>query len=103
MKLVVAAPATGVILPSPNTSANSSESAIRNGGCAILPTTTQLGRKSGFWKHFHPAAAYRSSLANNNALAWTRPLPDKGKRTVLTTEQINDLHRLSHINNLRRR
>jgi hypothetical protein len=33
-------------------------------------------------------------LANNNALAWMRFLPDKGKRTVLSTEQINDLHRL---------
>lgn len=68
------------ILPSLNTTAKSSESGIRSGGCAILPTTTQLGRKSGFWKHFRLAAAHRWNLANNNALVWMRLPPDKGKR-----------------------
>jgi hypothetical protein len=59
-----------------------------------LPTTTQLQRKSGFWKHFRLAAAHRSNLANNNVLASIRFPPDKGNRTMLSTEQINDLHRL---------
>ena len=66
----------------------------RRRGLSILPTTTQLRRKSGFWKHFRLAAAHRWNLANNNVLAWMRFLPDKGKRTMLSTEQINDLHRL---------
>ena len=33
-------------------------------------------------------------LANNNVLASIRFPPDKGNRTMLSTEQINDLHRL---------
>jgi hypothetical protein len=33
-------------------------------------------------------------LANNNVLASIRFPPDKGKRAMLSTEQINDLHRL---------
>src|SRR6266571_823634 len=61
---------------------------------SILPTTTQLRRKSGFWKHFRPAAAHRGNLANNNVLASIRFPPDKGNRAMLSTEQINDLYRL---------
>ena len=34
------------------------------------------------------------NLANNNVLACIRFPPDKGKRAMLSTEQINDLHRL---------
>jgi transposase len=59
-----------------------------------LPTTTQLQRKSGFWKYFRLVAAHSSNLANNNVLASIRFPPDKGNRTMLSTEQINDLHRL---------
>src|SRR5437899_11122828 len=59
-----------------------------------MPTTTQLRRKSGFWKHFRPAAAHIANLANNNVLASIRFPPDKGNRVMLSIEQINDLHRL---------
>jgi transposase len=34
------------------------------------------------------------NLANNNVLAWIRFSPDKGNRAMLSTGQINDLHRL---------
>jgi transposase len=61
---------------------------------SILPTTTQLQRKSGFSKYFHPAAAPIVNLANNNVLAWIRFPLDKRNRAMLSTEQINDLHRL---------
>src|SRR5713226_8072571 len=92
-------PSTGggagrAIRPSSNATDNSNESGIISGGFAILPTTTQLRRKSGFWKHFRPAAAHRPNLANNNVLASIRFPPDKGSRAMLSTEQINDLYRL---------
>jgi transposase len=38
--------------------------------------------------------ARRANLANNNVLASIQFPPDKGKRAMLSTEQINDLHRL---------
>jgi hypothetical protein len=41
-----------------------------------LQTTTQLRRKSGFWKHFRPANPRGRNLANNNVLVPRQLLPD---------------------------
>lgn len=60
----------------------------------ILQTTTQLRRISGFWKHFRAANHRSRNLANNNVLAAKRLLPDNGMDAMLTTDQINELHRL---------
>jgi len=45
---------------------------------------------SGVWL----LGAGLQNLANNNVLVSRRLLADNGKRTMLTTDQINDLHRL---------
>src|SRR5713101_736196 len=74
--------------------ANCNECGIRSGSFNILPTTTQLRRKCGLWKYFRPAVAHELNLANNNVLAWIRFPPDRGNGAMLSTEQINDLHRL---------
>jgi hypothetical protein len=45
-------------------------------------------------KHFRHARRPRRRLANNNLLVPPARLPHKGSEAMLTTDQINDLHRL---------
>jgi hypothetical protein len=59
-----------------------------------LQTTTQLPDKSLYLKRSPIAGLPRRHLANNNLLAKRPVLPHKRIQDMLTTDQINDLHRL---------
>ena len=68
--------------------------AFERRGCRSCKQQLSFRRKSGSSKHFRGVRGPGRHLANNNVLVSPPVLPHKGITAMLTTEQINELHRL---------